>query len=184
MSALAGIVRFDGGPADAGAAGRLIDGVEHRGLDWRAVWSDSSTALAFRWHRTGRTQPVDQQPLVDWLGSGSAVAIVFDGRLDNRRDLASLLPVDDAPSVPDAAIVLAAYRRFGTDVVARLLGDFALAIWDAGERRLVLARDPRGVRAMSYAVVSGGVAFATEPRQLLRLSEVDGAPTSAFSASA
>ena len=184
MSALAGIVRFDGGPADAGAAGRLIDSVEHRGLDWRAVWSDGSAALAFRWHRTGRTQPIDQQPLVDRLGSGSAVAIVFDGRLDNRRDLASLLPVDDAPSVPDAAIVLAAYRRFGTDVVARLLAilrsRFGMPESGASSSRAI----PRGVRSMSYAVVSGGVAFATEPRQLLDRVRLTAAPTSAFSVSA
>src|SRR5215467_2601414 len=144
MSAVAGIVRLDAGPAESSAVARMLDCVEHRGRDWRAVWADGSAAIGYRWRRTGRTQAVDHQPLVD--GSGHAtLAIVFDGRLDNRTDLASLLAIEHEPRVTDAAIVLAAYRRFGSDAVARLLGDFALAIWDASARRLVLARDPRGV---------------------------------------
>jgi asparagine synthase (glutamine-hydrolysing) len=178
MSALAGIVRFDGGPADASAAARMIDCVEHRGRDRRDVRADGAVALAYRWHRTGRAQPVDCQPLFDRT---SCTALVFDGRLDNRPELARALGLRDDNSVSDAALVMEAYRRWAGDMLPRMLGDFALALWDGRERQLTLARDPRGVRALSYGMAAGGgVAFATEPRQLLCVSGVDTSPNLGF----
>jgi asparagine synthase (glutamine-hydrolysing) len=177
MSALAGIVRFDGGPPDVATVSRMIDCVEHRGRDRRDVRADGAVALAYRWQRTGPAQPVDEQPLFDRL---PGTALVFDGRLDNRPDLANDLDLRDDDSVSDAAIVLAAHRRWGGDMPRRLLGDFAFALWDGREHRLTLARDPRGVRSISYAVIDGCVAFATEPRQLLRVNGVDVRPNLGF----
>jgi asparagine synthase (glutamine-hydrolysing) len=178
MSALAGIVRFDGGPADAATVARMIDCVEHRGRDRRDVRAEGAVTLAYRWQRTGRAQSVDEQPLLDRL---ARAAVVFDGRLDNRPELASDLGLCDDDSVPDAAFVMAAYRRWAGDMLPRLLGDFALALWDGRERRLMLARDPRGVRALSYSVAADGcVAFATEPRQLLCVSGIDASPNLGF----
>ena len=179
MSALAGIVRFDGGPADPATVGRMIDCVEHRGRDRREVRAEGAVTLAFRWQRTGPSQPVDAQPLFDRM---ARLALVFDGRIDNRPDLANDLGLRDDDSVSDAAIVLAAHRRWGRDMLPRLLGDFALALWDGHEHRLTLARDPRGVRSIAYAVVGGCVAFATEPRQLLRVNGVDARPNLGFAA--
>src|SRR5262245_42107335 len=177
MSALAGIVRFDGAPADVVTVSRMIDCVEHRGRDRREICADGAVTLAYRWQRTGPSQKVDAQPIFDRI---ARVALVFDGRIDNRPDLARDLDLRDEDSVSDAAIVLAAYRQWGSGMLPRLLGDFALALWDGRERRLMLARDPRGVRAMAYVVTGGGVAFATEPRQLLRVKGVDAAPNLGF----
>jgi asparagine synthase (glutamine-hydrolysing) len=178
MSALSGIVRFDGGPADVATVARMIDCVEHRGRDRRDVCADGSVAMAYRWQRTGPAQAIDEQPLFDRL---SSTALVFDGRLDNRSDLARDVGLRDDDSVSDAVLVLAAYRRWAGDMLPRMLGDFALALWDGRERRLTLARDPRGVRALSYGVTAGGcVAFATEPRQVLCASGVDGSPNLGF----
>jgi asparagine synthase (glutamine-hydrolysing) len=176
MSALAGIVRFDGRPADLATLDHMIDCVEHRGTDRRDVWADGAVAFAYRWQRTGAAQPVDEQPLID---RATRAALVFDGRLDNRSDLTNELELRD-DSVSDAAIVLTAHRRWGRDMVPRLLGDFAFALWDAHERRLTLVRDPRGVRAISYAVAGDCVAFATEPRQLLRVGGVNSGPNLGF----
>jgi asparagine synthase (glutamine-hydrolysing) len=122
MSALAGIVRFDGGPPDVATVARMIDCVEHRGRDRRDVRADGAVALAYRWHRTGPAQPVDQQPIFDRLAD---TALVFDGRLDNRPELGNDLELRDEEPVPDAAFVLAAYRRWGHDMVPRLLGAFS-----------------------------------------------------------
>jgi asparagine synthase (glutamine-hydrolysing) len=177
MSALAGMVRLDGGPADPSAVARMIDCVAHRGGDFREVRADGAVTLAYRRHQRAVAQPVDEQPLCDRL---ARVALVFDGRLDNRPDLAGDLDLRDDVSVPDAAIVLAAHRRWGRDMLPRLLGDFALALWDGRERRLTLARDPRGVRSLAYAVAGGCVVFATEARQLLRIAQVDARPNLGF----
>jgi asparagine synthase (glutamine-hydrolysing) len=177
MSALAGIVRFDGGPADPITVGRMIDCVEHRGLHWRNIHTEGSVAFAYRWGRTGPAQQVDEQPVID---RQTQAVLVFDGRLDNRPELANELDLRDDAGVSDAAMVLAAHRRWGRDMVPRLLGDFAFALWDGRERRLILARDPRGIRSVAYAVGRGTIAFATEPRQLLRAKGVDASPNMGF----
>ncbi|MFI5179020.1 MAG: asparagine synthetase B family protein [Vicinamibacterales bacterium] len=176
MSALAGIVRFDGGRANADAVALMIDCVEHRGRSWRDVRAEGPIAFAYRWHRLGAGQPVDEQPAVDPV-DGSV--IVFDGRLDNRDDLLAALDLRGR-NLSDAGVVLAAHRAWGDATAERLLGDFAFALWDPRTRRLTLARDPLGVRAIAYAAVPGGIAFATEPRQLLRVSEVDRRPDMGF----
>jgi asparagine synthase (glutamine-hydrolysing) len=177
MSALAGMVRFDGGPADATTVARMIDVVEHRGPDFCDLHIEGAIAFAYRWRRTGPSQPIDKQPARD---REAQTVIVLDGRLDNRPELTGELGLRDEDLLSDAAIVLAAYRRWGGEVVARLLGDFAFAIWDGRERRLTLARDPRGIRSLCYAVIGGAIAFATEARQLLRVGRVDGGPNMGF----
>jgi len=177
VSALAGVVRFDSGPADAASVTRMIDCVAYRGADWRRVWTHDSVSLGYRWRRTGPSQPVDGQPLVDPC---SGVAIVMDGRLDNRPELCDGLHVDDGDRWSDAQLVLAAYAQWGIEAVSHLLGDFAFALSDPGTRHLHLVRDALGMRALSFTEGAGYVAFATEPRQLLHVNGMDRRPNFGF----
>src|SRR5712692_5601258 len=101
-----------------------------------------------------------REPLAD---PASDCAIVFDGRIDNAADVAAWLGVD--LPVSDAGLVLAGYTLRGRDLFARLSGDFAFAIWDGRRRRLILVRDPLGVRQVCYALSAHGLAFATDARQ-------------------
>ena len=176
MSALAGVVRFDSGPADAASVSRMIDCVAHRGTDWRGVWTHHAVSLAYRWRRTGPSQPIDRQPFVD---PHSGVAIVMDGRLDNRRELRDLLEID-VDVLSDAELVLGAYARGGIDAVTYLLGDFAFGLWDPRTREMYLVRDALGMRGLSFTEGPGFVAFASEPRQLLRIDGINCRPNLGF----
>jgi asparagine synthase (glutamine-hydrolysing) len=165
MSGLAGIVRLDGAGVAGEALERLAEAVAHRGPDARGVWSSGPVAFAHAMLHTtpesrGEPQPLVQEPL----------AIVADVRLDNRAELLSLLDLRDAG---DAALILAAYRRWGADCVARLEGDFAFAIRDERDRTLFCARDPFGVKPFVYALVPGRVfAFGSEVRAVLAIDDV------------
>ena len=83
-------------------------------------------------------------------GSQRAIGLVFDGRLDDRRELLRRLTSlqVDGSAASDADLVLAAYLQWGLDAAARLTGDFAWCLWDGRERRLVCARDHFGVRPL------------------------------------
>ena len=177
MSALAGLVRFDSIAADTGTVSRMIDCVAHRGTDWRGVWAHDSASFAYRWRRTGPSQPVDRQPFVD---RHSGVAVVMDGRLDNRRELCARLDIEETESLCDAQLVLAAYTRWDVEAVAHLLGDFAFGLWDPRTRRVHLVRDALGMRGLSFTEGPGFLAFATEPRQLLRVDGMDRRPNLGF----
>ena len=128
MSGLAGIYCLDGRPADVGLLRRMIATVAHRGPDGEGDWSDGPVALA---QCAGHTTPEsfgEKQPLVDETG---VICLALDGRVDNREALAEWLRsrgvVPRTPS--DAELVLQAYALSGDECLARIVGDFALAIW-------------------------------------------------------
>lgn len=91
------------------------------------------------------------------------LATAIWGRLDNRAELAQQLNIDAAQfeTMPDAHLVLIAWRRWGEALSERLLGDFALVVIDSNERRLFLARDPLGVKPLYYWPHAQGLVFAT-----------------------
>ncbi|NBV24101.1 MAG: asparagine synthase [Proteobacteria bacterium] len=95
--------------------------------------------------------------------------LLLDGRLDNLTKLAAELGLQGVAG-PD--VLLHAYRRWGLDFPKRLLGDFALALWDARNRRLVLARDVAGYRPLHYWAERGEFRFASEARGLFAFGDI------------
>ena len=94
--------------------------------------------------------------------------LVWDGWLDNRDELAAALECK-AEGLPDSAIVLRAFLRWKEQCAARLLGDFAFAVWDPRPQSLFAARDPMGVRPLFYHCAEKRLAFASEVHALLAL---------------
>ncbi len=93
--------------------------------------------------------------------------VVFDGRIDNRRELiAELSDGGVDASTDDAGLILVAYRAWGNACPAKLIGDFAFGLWDGGARRLLCARDPLGVRPLYVLVREDVVGFASQLGQL------------------
>jgi asparagine synthase (glutamine-hydrolysing) len=104
--------------------------------------------------------------------------ITADVRLDARSELAAKLRIDATatPRAPsDAELILHAYRAWGERLVEHLSGDFAFALWDAGARRLVCARDQLGVGILHYAQVGRSLAVASCLDALLAHPEVSDA---------
>lgn len=97
----------------------------------------------------------------------------WDGRLDNRSDLLSLLAESLQGETGNAAIALAAYERWGTDGFVRLIGDWSMVIRDHARRTTVLASDFAGVRPLYYSVQAGRVLWSV---RLQSLAEAAGTP--------
>jgi asparagine synthase (glutamine-hydrolysing) len=101
--------------------------------------------------------------------------IVFDGRIDNRQALLAVLKPQLAstpPAVSNEAIILAAYEKWGLDFPKHLIGDFAFALWDAKNHRLICARDHFGVKPFYYSLSKQSFVFASTPRALLASGKV------------
>lgn len=99
-----------------------------------------------------------------------ALLVAWDGRLDNHADVECSLGAERGTAV--AELLAQAYARWGPRFPARIVGDFALALWDDDRRRLVLARDPFGVRPLFYAARRDDFVWASSLRAL-RASGVD-----------
>jgi len=102
------------------------------------------------------------------------LVIVSDACIDNREELCAELGIDDSMSrqIGDNELILLAYAKWREDVVHRLLGDYAFAIWDAGNHELFAARDPLGRRMLYYTQTDEYFAFCTTMRPLLALPGV------------
>ncbi len=165
MSGFAGLIRLDGRPVDRAEAGPLQNAVAHRGSDASGLWSDESALLVHAALHTTPESRTETQPYVD-----GGATIVADIRLDNRAELIQLLGLRGEP-IGDAALALAAWRRWGADCARRLEGDFSFAVWDG--RTLFCARDPFGVKPFVYCHVPNKLfAFASEARALLAIDDV------------
>ena len=160
MSGLAGIVRWDGAPVEASDVERLTRGVAHRGLDGISVLTRGAVTMIFAKTVTTPEALFDAQPAVD---EQAGLLVVFDGRLDNRDELAAALGNDGSLlDVPDSMLAASAYRQWGSECAVRLLGDFSMVVWDAPKRRLFAARDVMGVRPLYYRADPRAFAWASE----------------------
>lgn len=155
MSALAGILNFNGAPVHRTVLDALAHSLAKHGPDSGAHKQTANVGIVVRGYHTDSKSRLDRQPLVSIRG----LILAWDGRLDNRSDLLSQL--DDCPDrlftraercFTDAELVMASYLKWGADFLPRLIGDFALSLWDPESRTLLLARDAFGVRPMYYQV--------------------------------
>ena len=112
--------------------------------------------LYFAFHVTKESRR-EAQPLVTQSGH----VITWDGLLDNRHELTKEIGLANSDDYTDLQIVAAAWARWGTNSFAKLLGDWALTIWEPSEQTLFLARDFIGTRHLYYRVSQDHVAWST-----------------------
>jgi asparagine synthase (glutamine-hydrolysing) len=100
--------------------------------------------------------------------------IVFNGEIYNFRELRRELEAAGAEfkTHSDTEVILAAYRVWGESCLTRLGGMFAFALWDAPRKRLLLARDPMGIKPLYYHQSERTFIFASEVRTLLQTGQV------------
>jgi asparagine synthase (glutamine-hydrolysing) len=171
MSAVFGILRFDGDSVRQADLERMSNTLAHRGGDARKFIVDGQTGLGHRLKRVTHEDAFEAQPLHDRV---SGIILVADLRLDNREELAGSLDiaVQQLSEVPDSAFVLAAYKKWGRECASHLLGDFAFAIWDPRLGELLLGRDHMGQRPLFYHHGAHFFAFATEIKALWSIADV------------
>lgn len=107
-----------------------------------------------------------------FLWSSDSLVVACDAELYNRRQLLATLSGAVEADSP-AALVGALYRQYGVAMLDRLRGPFSIAVWDGGSKTLLLAVDRFGVRPLSYAFTSTGIAFASYARGILASGEVE-----------
>lgn len=97
--------------------------------------------------------------------SSKTVYIGWDGRIDNRAELLASLELPSGLS--DADLIAAAYLGGSRAGLCGVIGDFAVAIWDAARLELCLARDPFGTRPLYYAIRNGLVWWSSRASALV-----------------
>lgn len=162
MCGLAGEINWQGG-TDLRVLERMAAGIAHRGPDDQGLWrsDDGVCALAHRRLSIIDLSPLGHQPMFDPLTGN---ALVFNGEIYNYRELRRSCEAagDRFRSESDTEVILALYRRHGSDCLRFLRGMFAIVLWDAGKQELFLARDRAGKKPLNYALTAEGLVFCSE----------------------
>src|SRR5262249_6368963 len=184
MCGIAGIIgRLD--ERNRAALARMSDAMVHRGPDASGIWESTpddrgwGALLAHRRLSILDLSPAGAQPMTDPV---TGHVLVFNGELYNFLYIRQRLVSEGQrfQSTGGTAVVLRAVGLHGPNAVAWLRGMFAFASWDPRQRRLLLARDPFGIKPLYLARSNDpnagwSVAFASELRALLA-SGLLGAP--------
>src|SRR5438270_13669224 len=147
----------------------MLQSLSHRGPDATSqVDTDLAVFGATRLAIRGLTDQLNQ-PMVD---AASGVIAVCNGEIDNHRELRRWLAERGRPvlSETDVAVIPGLYLELGEEFVQKLVGAFAIAIWDPRSRRLLLARDRAGERPLFFASRGDQVVFGTEIAALVALN--------------
>jgi asparagine synthase (glutamine-hydrolysing) len=149
-------------PVERSEVELMTKSLVHRGPDDEGYYLAGPLGFGFR-----RLSIIDlaggHQPMSD---EQQSVWVIFNGEIYNflelRRELEGHGHVFRTNS--DTEVIIHGYRQWGDDVLNRLNGMFGLAIWDARERRLVLARDPFGIKLLYYRIEGDRLYFGSEMR--------------------
>lgn len=166
MCGIAGIMSIDGAPPSDAALKALTDALRHRGPDGEGEYRSGGvgfvqTRLAIIDLETG------DQPLYAEMAGGNRCALVGNGEIYNYVELRQELGTDHFKTNSDCEPPLQLYVRHGVDFPRHLCGMYALAIHDPSKERLVLSRDPFGIKPIYYAETASGFCFASEPQALI-----------------
>jgi len=158
------------GPVSRPAIERMLTAIRGRGPDAQGIWMDPDgwIGLANARLSTMDARPIANQPLLDV--DGTAV-VTFNGEIYNYQELKQELEQRGYRfrTRSDTEVLLNAYKAYGTDMLPKLQGQFAFALYDLQTRMVLLARDPVGISPLYYLIHDGVLWFASEPRGLLQV---------------
>ena len=143
----------------------MLQAMHHRGPDDWGVHEDGDTTLGHKRLSIIDLSPAGHQPMINRKRD---TTIVFNGEIYNYQELKKLLPENTSlKSNTDTEVILELWQTLGKNVLSKLRGMFALAIWNNNTQELVLARDHMGIKPLYYQIKNNQLVFASEMKGML-----------------
>jgi asparagine synthase (glutamine-hydrolysing) len=166
MSVQAGIWNFDGKTVNPKLLDDFSQALKQQGPDGEFCHADGSIALFYRPFHTTAESRREKQPYVSRRG----FVITWDGRLDNREELATELCNEVTADPTDVALFGAVFDRWESECFRRIIGDWAASIWNPQKRELIFACDFMAIKHIFYYLKPDSIWWATDLTPLVLLS--------------
>ena len=163
MCGIAGIMTTSAGAPPSALLDGFLRALSHRGPDGEGRYSAPSVGLV-----QTRLAIIDLSTGDQPLYGKDGTALVANGEIYNYVELKRDFPGTAFKTNSDCELPLAVYARDGADFARPLRGMYAIALHDAHDHALYLARDPFGIKPLYYAEYPGGIVFASELQALLK----------------
>ena len=170
---MCGIAGYAGRPAlDAAQLSGMADALTHRGPDDSGMWRSPDSSVGFSHRRLAviDLSPGGHQPMQD---AGGRVHLAFNGEIYNYVEVRDELATKGHTfrSASDTEVILEAYKEWGEEFIKRLVGQFAMALYDQEARRLYLIRDRAGEKPLFVWRTPSRITFASELKAILTLPD-------------
>jgi asparagine synthase (glutamine-hydrolysing) len=162
MCGIAGMMTRTGAAPGADILRAMENALRHRGPDGTGHYADGDVAMV-----QTRLAIIDLATGDQPLHEPGGAALIANGEIYNYRELRAAMSDVAFVTLSDCEPPLHLYRRYGLDFPRHLRGMYAIAIHDPAHGRLVLARDPFGIKPLYYAETAAGLIFASEPQALI-----------------
>ncbi|OBY90498.1 asparagine synthase (glutamine-hydrolyzing) [Pseudomonas sp. AU11447] len=172
MCGIAGELRFDNQAADLAAVERITHHLAPRGPDAWGFHSEGPLALGHRRLKIMDLAEASGQPMID---TALGLSLVFNGAIYNYPELRQELEALGYRffSGGDTEVLLKGYHAWGEELLPRLNGMFAFAIWERDKRRLFIARDRLGIKPLYLSQTGKRLRFASSLPALLKGGDID-----------
>jgi asparagine synthase (glutamine-hydrolysing) len=160
MSGIVAIYKDDRASPSQTVFQEMSDKMAYRAVDGQGVLCRETVRLGHQQFYTTPEEVGEHQPLFR-----DDIAITFDGRIDNHAELRPLLS-QQRSGMTDAEILVALYQEYGVACFSKIIGPFALCLWDERANRVVLARDKTGIRHLFYAHTNHGAVVCSDMHPL------------------
>ncbi len=157
MSVQFGRWNLDGRPPDREYLAKAEGMLAPYGPDGGGAYIKDNVGILYRAFHTTKESRSEVQPHI----TPSGTVLTWEGRLDNRPELIRQLRDVVTIGSTDVEIVAAAYEYWSEDCFAKLIGDWALVIWEPRDRSLILAKDPIGTHHLYYSLDKNQVTWST-----------------------
>lgn len=148
---------------------QMTDAISHRGPDAEGFFVDGEFGLGHRRLSIIDLSTAANQPMQSNCGR---YWMVFNGEVYNYREIAKELDIR-LKTTGDSEVILEAFAQWGPDMVNRLNGMFAIAIFDSLEKNLFLFRDRLGIKPLFVYQHNGIIAFGSELKSITALKELN-----------
>ena len=146
---------------------------DRRGPDDRGIWQSTCKKTTFGHNRLSIIDLTDKakQPLIS---KDNNLIITFNGEIYNYKEIRNELSKNKVTfkSSSDTEVILESYKYWGIEFIKKLRGMFAFAIWDNIEKKLILARDPFGIKPLYFFKKNNILFFASQLKSILSINNL------------
>ena len=165
---MCGLCGFTGEVIDRDAVIQsMTDVITHRGPDSRGVYTDEDIAMGFRRLSIIDLSETGDQPIYN---EDRTLVLMFNGEIYNYQQLREILLAKGHKfyTKTDSEVLVHGFEEWGEELLGKLRGMFAFAVWNTKEKSLFLARDFFGIKPMHYTMVKDHFVYASEIKSILR----------------
>ena len=165
MCGINGILKFNNLKVDENQLIKMRDSLQHRGPDSAGFYIKDNIGLGHRRLSIIDTSAAGNQP---FFSENKRYILTFNGEIYNYKSFYGEIKSKGLTlkTSSDTEVLMCLFELYGMAFLNRLQGMFAFAIWDALEKKLILARDRMGVKPLYYAFYKNSIYFASEQKAL------------------